>query len=191
MKIKVLGGAIDEGKWNIIPGNGALTKGGINKQALALKGNVKSITVLNQENIKSFVGSAGWGFVGSIATGALLGGVGAIAGLGAGIASGGNKQKLVVAVELVDDSRFVAEISSKLLKTFQGYLKSEQKSSLVQKSNFFVETAQRQRKQEEALGELFGHPGKKFNKLNPLERMLVILFCGGLVMWYLLSALDT
>lgn len=65
MKIKVLGGAIEKGNWGLY-GNSLLAKGGLsNRQTLELKNNIKSLTILNQENIKSFAGSAGWGFVGT------------------------------------------------------------------------------------------------------------------------------
>ncbi|WP_036489540.1 hypothetical protein [Myxosarcina sp. GI1] len=180
MKIKVLGGSLQEGNWDYIKLDKSLHRVSLTaNQSLQLKNNIKSVTILDKENIKSFIGTAGWGFLGSISTGFLLGGVGALAGLGAGISSGGNKSKLTIAVELVDDSKFVAVIPTKLYGELESLTYSSTKSSLVQKRDLFGLISEEQGKQaSDALSLQINRASETglewFKKRNSLEKFIII-----------------
>ncbi|MGL6344525.1 MAG: hypothetical protein ACRC80_35920, partial [Waterburya sp.] len=68
MKIEIIGGSITKGKWSYIKSNKTLFRGKLSSnQTVKLKGNIKSIAVLDKNNIKSFAGKAGWGFIGTYA----------------------------------------------------------------------------------------------------------------------------
>ncbi len=135
MKIRVLEGSIDKGNWNFNSHLNCISKGGtLNSVTLDLKKNIKSLTVLNQENYKSFTGTAGWGFVGLTVGGLLSGGV-ALAGFAGGLAAGGKKQNSLVAIELKDESKFLAEVNKKVLEELQKYLYVSEKSNLVKKNS--------------------------------------------------------
>ena len=137
MKIEVLSGSITKEKWSYIKANKTIFRGKLSSnQTIKLKGNIKSVTVLDKDNVKSFIGKAGWGFVGTYA-GSIINPVGAIAGLGAGLLSGGNKSQLTIAVELSDDSKFLAVVDTKLYRELEGLTCAEKQSSLVEQNNLF------------------------------------------------------
>lgn len=69
---------------------------------------IKGIEIITEETKKKFLGAAGWGAVGAIA----LGPLGAVAG----ILAGGNKKEMLIACELKDGKKFIAEVDSKLYK---------------------------------------------------------------------------
>ena len=80
MKIEVIAGSIPKGKWSYIKSNQTLFRGKLSSnQTIKLKGNIKSITVLDKDSVKSFTSKAGWGFIGTYA-GSIINPVGAIAG---------------------------------------------------------------------------------------------------------------
>jgi len=81
MKIEVLSGSVPKGKWKYTKANKTLFCGSLSSnKTIKLKGNIKSVTVLDKDNVKSFAGKAGWGFIGTYA-GSIINPVGAIAGL--------------------------------------------------------------------------------------------------------------
>ena len=60
-----------------------------------------------------------------------------IAGLGAGLFSGGNKSQLTVAVELSDDSKFLAIVDTKLYRELESLTLKDEQSSLVEQNQLF------------------------------------------------------
>ena len=93
---------------------------------------------LNSATPKSFVDSSGWGFVGAIASGFLLGRLDALTGLETEISSEEAKQYFAVAIELVDESKFVAQVNLRIFKALQVLATVSQKSSLSQKKSLSV-----------------------------------------------------
>ena len=137
MNIEVIGGSVPKGKWNYIKGNNSLRRNKLSSnQTIKLKGNIESVTILDKESIKSFSGKAGWGFVATYA-GSIINPVGAIAGLGAGLISAGNKSQLTIAVNLSDDSKFLAIVNAKLYRELENLTYDSNQSSLVEENNLF------------------------------------------------------
>lgn len=71
-----------------------------------------SATPLNTENKTSVLGKAAWGVAGEL----LLGPVGALAG----ILAGGNKRKVVIAIEFTGDRRALVECTPDDCKRLRG-----------------------------------------------------------------------
>lgn len=119
MKIKVIAGRIPQGVWEYKKGNNSMVlfyKGRL--KTIFLKDKLKSVTVLNQDNIKSFTGKAGWGFAGAC-LGAAINPVGAIAGLGAGLIAKGRKTELTVACESIKGDKFLAVMDVKMYRKLE------------------------------------------------------------------------
>lgn len=92
------------GKPAIVPKDGGL----FNKVNF-INNDIKSIEIITEENKKKFIGTAGWGLVGGLALGPL--------GLIAGILAGGNKKEILIACELKDGKKLIAEVDSKIYKS--------------------------------------------------------------------------
>lgn len=71
--------------------------------------NIETVEIITEENKKKFIGTAGWGLVGGLALGPL--------GLIAGILAGGNKKEILIACELKDGKKLIAEVDSKIYKS--------------------------------------------------------------------------
>ncbi len=137
--------------------------------------------MLDKDNIKSFIGKAGWGFVGTYA-GYIINPVGAIAGLRAGLLSGGNKSQLTIAVELSDDSKFLAVVDTKLYRELEGLTCAEKQSSLVEQNNLFSSfNSQEYQAQVVARNKA---QIEWFNARLPLEQKIII---GGVVAFILMT----
>ncbi len=95
---QILGGGISQAKISI----------GFVKQLYLNKTTVESYEVINNENQKSMVSSVARGVLG----GALLGGVGAIAGA----ASAKNKGIYTIAIQFKDGKRSLIEVDDKIYK---------------------------------------------------------------------------
>lgn len=181
MKIEVIGGSIPNGKWSYIKANKTIFRGKLSSnQTIKLKGNIKSVTVLDKDNIKSFVGKAGWGFVGTYA-GSIINPVGAIAGLSAGLLSGGNKSQLTIAVELSDDSKFLAIVNIKLYRELESLTYTSEQSSLVEQNNLFGSFNSKEF-QAQAIARNKAQV-EWFKKRSPLEQKIII---GGVVAFFLM-----
>lgn len=183
MKIEVVGGSIDKGKWDYIKANKSLFRGKLSSnQTVKLEGNVKSVNVLNKDNIKSFTSKAGLGFVGACA-GSVINPVGAIAGLGAGLLSGGNKSQLTIAVELSDNSKFLAIVDSKLYQELENLSLSSEQSTLVEQKTLFA-TFDSKEHQQKAIAKRKAQI-EWLKQKSPLEQKMIV---GGLVAFFVLFA---
>jgi hypothetical protein len=92
------------GKPAIVPKDG-----GLFSKVNFINNDIKSIEIITEENKKKFIGTAGWGLVGGLALGPL--------GLIAGILAGGNKKEILIACELKDGKKLIAEVDSKIYKS--------------------------------------------------------------------------
>ncbi|MGL6344532.1 MAG: hypothetical protein ACRC80_35955, partial [Waterburya sp.] len=164
-----------------IKANKTLFRGKLSSnQTVKLKGNIKSITVLDKDNVKSFAGKVGWGFIGTYA-GAMINPVGAIAGLGAGLLSGGNKSQLTIAVELSNETKFLAIVDTKLYRELEGLTCISEQSSLVKQSNLFG-SFNSEEYQAKAIARNKAQV-QWFKKRSPLEQKIII---GGVVTFFLM-----
>lgn len=88
------------------------------KEKIQVLGNISNITQLTEENKKSLLKKAGWGFAGGVVGGIFTGGL-AIAGLLAGVIAKGNKKEVCFACELHSGEKFLAKTD---LETYQKLL---------------------------------------------------------------------
>lgn len=80
---------------------------GMESEKVYISGNIVSIEQITEENKKSLLKKAGWGFAGAVVGGLFTGGL-AVAGLLAGVIAKGNKKEICFACELKNGHRFIA-----------------------------------------------------------------------------------
>ncbi len=92
------------GKLAIVPKDG-----GLFSKVNFINNDIQNVEIITEENKKKFIGTAGWGLVGGLALGPL--------GLIAGILAGGNKKEFLIACELKNGKKLIAEVDSKIYKS--------------------------------------------------------------------------
>ena len=85
----------------------------IGKEKISLTGLIDRLEVLNEEQKKKILGTAGWATVGLVA-GSLIAAPVAIAGVVAGFLKGGNSKEITFTCYLKDGRKFMAVADSKI-----------------------------------------------------------------------------
>lgn len=111
-KIKIHAGDLDHGSWDFNGMFGSATMFRASTKDHMWKGetynfgtDVEHVEALDEEKVKKFAGTAGWGLAGAV----LLGPLGAIGG----VLLGGNKKEVVFACYFKDGRKFMATTDSK------------------------------------------------------------------------------